>query len=175
MRSRPHCSSAMSLFRPKEILDRYDDFDMKSYYDKGYRTIFLDIDNTIAIPNTGKCDDNARRFIEELKDMGYEVLIFSNNTYMRVRSFAEPIECRWQCWSMKPLPFGFWIAAVKLKVKPSKVVALGDQLLTDILGANLSGCYGIYCKQLQEKDSPLTKMNRRIEKLIWRYILHEEM
>ena len=52
---------------------------------------------------------------------------------------------------------------------------LGDQLLTDILGANLSGCYGIYTKQLYEKDTPTTARNRRIENLIWRYLLHEKV
>ncbi|MBO7676477.1 MAG: hypothetical protein J6S49_03075 [Erysipelotrichaceae bacterium] len=62
-----------------------------------------------------------------------------------------------------------------MNTTPKKTIVLGDQLVTDILGANLSGCYGIYCKQLQEKDSTITKFNRMIEKFIWRHILHEEV
>ncbi|MBQ1382827.1 MAG: HAD hydrolase-like protein, partial [Solobacterium sp.] len=67
------------------------------------------------------------------------------------------------------------ITCKRMGTKPERTIVLGDQLITDILGANLSGCYGIYCKQLQEKDSKMTAFNRRIEKFIWRKVLHEEM
>ena len=62
-----------------------------------------------------------------------------------------------------------------INCKPSEIIVLGDQLMTDILGANLSGCYGIYCKQLQEKDTFLTSINRKMENFVWRHILHEEV
>ena len=76
---------------------------------------------------------------------------------------------------MKPLPFSYKKICRKIKADPSRVAVMGDQLLTDILGANLSGCYGIYCRQLQEKDSFTTSINRNFERFIWRHILHEEM
>ena len=167
--------SDMAIFRPQEILQTYTDFDIDKHLEKGFRCIFLDIDNTIAVPNTGFCDDRAKKFIYELKEKGFKVLIFSNNTKKRVSSFADPIPCKWHCWAFKPLPFSFWIACRRMKVKPHEVVSLGDQLITDVLGANLSGCHAIYCKQLQEKDSFITHINRKIEKFIWRHVLHEKV
>ena len=165
----------MRIFRPKEKIGIFTDFDIKEYRRRGFDTILLDIDNTIAIPNTGICDERAEEFIENLKKEGFKVVIFSNNTRKRVEMFKRDIDVDTNCWSMKPIPFSYLAICRRMKTKPSKTIVLGDQLITDILGANLSGCYGIYCKQLQEKDSRITSFNRKIEKFIWRHLLHEEM
>lgn len=165
----------MALFRPKEKLGIFTDLDMSYYRDKGFDTVFLDIDNTIAVPDTGGCDERARQFIEDLKQHGFKVVIFSNNSEKRVRMFLGDMDVDYHYLALKPLPFSYLYVCRKMGTTPSKTLVLGDQLMTDILGANLSGCYGIYCRQLQEKDSKMTAFNRRIEKFIWRNILHEEM
>ena len=165
----------MSIFKPKEILDIFTDLDMSSYREKGFDTVLLDIDNTIAVPNTGGCDERARQFIDDLKDHGFNVVIFSNNSEKRVRMFLGDMDVDYYYLALKPLPFSYLIVCRKMGTSPSRTLVLGDQLMTDILGANLSGCYGIYCRQLQQKDSKMTAFNRRIEKFVWRYILHEEM
>ena len=139
------------LFKPKEILDIYSAFDMQKHFDDGFDTILLDIDNTIAIPDTGHMDENAKQFINDLKKVGYKVCIFSNNTYDRVKSFVGDNDVNFLSRVCKPLPFGFYKAFKKLNTTKNKTIVMGDQLLTDILGANLSGCYGIYCKQLQKE------------------------
>ncbi|MCR4634109.1 MAG: YqeG family HAD IIIA-type phosphatase [Erysipelotrichaceae bacterium] len=165
----------MSLFRPKQILDIFTDLDLSYYRERGFDTVLLDVDNTIAVPNTGSCDERARKFIEDLKTAGFKVVIFSNNNKKRVQMFLGDLQADYWYYALKPLPFSYLAVCKKMGTVPSKTLVLGDQLLTDILGANLSGCYGIYCRQLQEKDSKMTAFNRRIEKFIWRKVLHEEM
>ena len=165
----------MTLFRPKEKIGIFTDFDIKHYRELGFDTILLDIDNTIAVPNTGICDERAEKFIRDLEEAGFKVVIFSNNTRKRVEMFKRDIPVEYNCWSMKPVPLSYLITCKRMGTKPERTIVLGDQLITDILGANLSGCYGIYCKQLQEKDSRITSLNRKIEKFIWRHILHEEV
>ena len=165
----------MSLFRPKQILNIFTDFDIPCYRKQGFDTVLLDVDNTIAIPNTGSCDERARKFIRDLKDAGFRVVIFSNNNKKRVQMFLGDMDTDFWYLALKPLPFSYRAVCRKFNTTPEKTLVLGDQLLTDILGANLSGCYGIYCKQLQKKDSKMTAFNRRIERFIWRNVLHEEM
>ena len=165
----------MSIFKPKEKLKRFTEFDASKYKDAGFKAIFLDIDNTITLPNVGELTDEAKNFIDKLYENDFKVIIFSNNTIKRVKSFVGDYNVKWFAYSLKPLPFAYWVNCIRIGVRPSKTIVLGDQLLTDILGANLSGCYGIYTKQLQAKDTTLTARNRKIEKLIWRYILHEEV
>ena len=165
----------MAVFRPKEILNTYTDLDIENLRKRGFDTILIDVDNTIAIPNTGTCDEKAEQFLNDLKKAGFKVLIFSNNSEKRVKMFIRDIDVDYIYLALKPLPFGYLRAMKKAGSKPETTIVLGDQLMTDILGANLSGCYGIYTKLLQEKDSAMTAINRRIEKFVWRNILHEEV
>ena len=164
----------MAIFRPKDKINRFNELDIGSYKDR-FKMILLDIDNTIAVPDTGNCDEEAARFIKKLQDNGFIVVIFSNNTKERVKRFIGDLDVEYYHMALKPLPFSYWIVCRKYGVKPSETLVLGDQLLTDILGANLSGCHGIYTRQLVEKDSRMTARNRKIEKFIWRNILHEEV
>lgn len=165
----------MSVFRPKEILQTYTDLDIDNLRKNGFDTILIDVDNTIAIPNTGTCDEKAEKFLNDLKKAGFKVIILSNNNRGRVKMFIRDIDVDFVSLALKPLPFGYLRAMAKAHSKPSKTVVLGDQLMTDILGANLCGCYGIYTKRLQEKDTTMTAINRRIENIVWRKILHEEV
>ena len=165
----------MSLFKPKEILNRFTELDINKLKDRGFKAVFIDVDNTITAPTVGELTPEAMKFIEDIKDAGITPIIVSNNTKNRVKSFVKDYDVDFYHMALKPFPFIFWKICRKYNYKTNECVVLGDQLLTDILGANLSGCYGIYTKQLQEKDTPLTKINRKLEKLIWRYILHEEM
>ena len=164
----------MALFRPKEKIDRFTDLNIEAYKDR-YKLILLDIDNTIAIPDSGSCSKEARRFIKKLKDNGFKVVILSNNNEDRVKYFIDDQDIDYIYYALKPLPFSYLKACKRYDVKPDETIVLGDQLLTDILGANLSGCYGIYTKRLVEQDSKITARNRKIENLIWRYLLHEEV
>ena len=165
----------MALFRPKEIINTYTDLDIERLRKEGFDTIFIDVDNTIAIPNTGTCDERAEKFLNYLKEAGFKVVILSNNNSKRVKMFLRDIDADYVSLALKPLPFGYIRGLIKSGSKPSKTIVLGDQLLTDILGANICGCYGIYTKRLQKKDSKLTAFNRRIEDFVWRNILHEKV
>ena len=165
----------MSLFKPKQILDRFTQLDIDDLKNRGFKAVFIDVDNTITAPGSGELTEEANKFINDISKVGLKPIIVSNNTKKRVEMFIGDSDVEYTYWAMKPLPFTFKRLAKKNGYDIRECVAIGDQLLTDILGANLSGCYGIYSKQLEEKDTPLTKINRRIEKLIWRYILHEKV
>ena len=43
-----------NLFKPDEIIDRYNLFDADKYLKMGYDTILCDIDNTIDVPDSRK-------------------------------------------------------------------------------------------------------------------------
>ena len=165
----------MTLFKPKEIIDRFDKLDIDSLKDRGFKAVFIDIDNTITAPNTGDFNDEAVKFVEGIKKAGMRPIICSNNVKKRVEEFIGNHDVDYRYFSLKPLPFMFWNACKKYNIKPHECVVLGDQLMTDMLGANLSGCYGIYSKQLQEKDTPLTKINRFFENIVWRFIDDKKM
>lgn len=166
----------MSIFRPHQILQDFMDFDYLKYKNDGYNTIFIDIDNTLALPDVElKASEKASKFINNLKGHGFTVYILSNNTKERVEPYAKSIKCDYYYFALKPLPFSYLKLIKKYKLDKSKIICMGDQLLTDCLGANLLGLCSIYVKQLVEKDIIKTKLNRFIERKIFKYILHEKV
>ena len=165
----------MSLFKPKQILNRFTELDINELKDRGFKAVFIDIDNTITAPNVGSLTLEAIKFIDDIKKAGLKPIIFSNNNKKRVSSFVGDYDVDWYYLVFKPFPFKLIEICKKYGYKPNECIVMGDQLLTDILCANLSKSYGIYSKQLQEKDTPLTKINRTFEKIIWRRILHEKV
>lgn len=67
---------------------------------------------------------------------------------------------------MKPLKKGFKKAINKLQEKPENIAAIGDQIFTDVLGANRSKMFSILVKPLGEKDIFLTVIKRPLENYV---------
>ena len=166
----------MSIFRPKEFLNKYTDFDIEGHRKSGFDTILIDIDNTIDYPDSlNHGTKEAFDFLDKLTKAGYKVIIFSNNTEKRVLRFLADQKYDYSYWSFKPLPFSYLRIIRKYKLDKKKMISFGDQILTDCLGANFLGIYTIYVKQLVEKDIMKTVINRKIERFIFKHILHEKV
>ncbi|MBR2578346.1 MAG: YqeG family HAD IIIA-type phosphatase [Erysipelotrichaceae bacterium] len=167
--------SMQDIFRPDEKLDKYDDFDIEGKIREGFSTILLDVDNTIT-PHYQKIpDEKGKDFVRKLKAAGFKVIVFSNNIDERVGEVARALDCEYYCWALKPLPFKFSKAMREHKLKREEVICMGDQLLTDILGGNVSGVHTIYVRPIVESDSRITSFNRRIERFVFKHILHEKV
>lgn len=166
----------MPLFKPYEILNVYEDFDIDKYRSLGFDTLLVDIDNTLAIPDTELiASSRAKNFIDNLISNGFKVIVISNNKLKRVKPFADSLNVPFKHLCFKPLPFAYYSIIKEYNLTKNSIITLGDQIITDCIGANLVGLCPIYVKQLVQKDSYKTIINRFIERLIFRYILHEKM
>ena len=163
------------LFQPEAILSRYQDLDYRLYYEKGYRVLLVDIDNTLVPYYCKDPDDNAKAFLNAVQECGYQVIIFSNNNPQRVCRFASGVSLKAYYRSLKPLKITYKRILKENDIDPSRVICMGDQLLTDVLGAKRMGLCVFYVKPIISKDSYTTVINRAIERLIFRYILHEKV
>ncbi len=65
--------------------------------------------------------------------------------------------------SLKPFPFGFIRAKRKLKEKPQSVLVVGDQIYTDVLGANLAGMKSILLLPRSEEHGWSIWLRRKME------------
>ena len=54
----------------------------------------------------------------------------------------------------------------KLQLEEKNIAVVGDQILTDVIGANRSKMFPILVKPIDEKDILITKIKRPIEELI---------
>ena len=154
-------------FIPSLYVNTVFDIDYTKLYDSGIRLILTDLDNTLISYKEDKADGNLLRWIRERKDEGFEIIIVSNNSNKkRVISFAEELDIKNISRATKPLKRGMK-KALKLATKkyhPTEVVAIGDQLMTDVFSANRMGFSSILVKAIDRKTEKwTTRLNRKLE------------
>ena len=135
--------------------------------ESGIRGVILDIDNTLVSPNA-PADERACRYVASLKEAGIGCFILSNNSEKRAGSFARDVGCGFLAKARKPKKDGFLAAMERMGTKPSETVAIGDQLITDVLGAHRAGIAVWWVKPLDPAhEQPLVRVERLLEKPIF--------
>lgn len=155
----------LRLFYPCEYLDSVFQIDYEKLRAKGYKAVIFDIDNTLVRHGY---ESNARvdALFEEIHNIGLKTLLLSNNSRERIEEFLENIDSLYIHEANKPLPKNYLKAVKMLEVKKSEAVFIGDQVFTDIFGANLSGIDSILVKYLRDPDETYIGKRRELEKLI---------
>lgn len=133
---------------------------------QGIKCILFDLDNTLAPIHSKTVDNRVKELFARLEDMGFKVIIFSNSNKKRLKPFKETLNVDTSYSSCKPLKKKY-IKVMKLyNFKDTEIACIGDQLLTDVLGANRMGFTSIFINRLCEEDFIFTKFNRFFEGLI---------
>ena len=125
--------------------------------------ILLDVDNTLAPPTSHIPYEGVQEWIDMLKTNGIQVVICSNNYHKRVKPFSDSVGLDCVAMSLKPFPFGFNRAKRKLKEKPQSVLVVGDQIYTDVLGANLAGMKSVLLVPRDEEKGLTIGIRRKLE------------
>ena len=108
-------------------------------------------------------------------DGGIKTIILSNsNKIDKIKKVADALEIEYLSLGLKPLRFGFNKAIMKLNIRPENIAAVGDQIFTDVIGANRCGLFPILVKPISTKDLWLTKWKRPIEQKIINHYLEEQ-
>ena len=158
----------MSLLKPTVALDKVTDITPELLHDMKIDAILLDVDNTLAPPSDKTPYEGVQQWIDEIKAAGFSVVICSNNFNKRIRPFSDSVGLDCVAMSLKPFPFGFNRAKKKLCEKPKSVVVIGDQIYTDILGANAAGMKSILLNPQSAEKSLSIRVRRKMEKKIRR-------
>ena len=150
------------------MIDSYLDFDAEKFAKMGYKVLLTDLDNTLVPFDVKVINQEVEDFISKNKSYGIETIIFSNNNANRVDSFAGDCSVPHYARALKPLKLRYKDVIKMHGYKSSEVVCMGDQLLTDIAGANRMHMYSIYVKPIVNRDGWSTKLNRKIERWIFK-------
>jgi hypothetical protein len=157
----------LGLFTPTAYFDALALVDLGEMKRLGYRVLLFDVDNTITTWNSPDIAPEVCRWFEELHEIGLLGCIISNNSAERLAPLAERLGIDFFPKARKPLPFGYKKAMRQMGGTKSDTLMLGDQLMTDILGANLAGLDSVLLKPISlAKEFRWTYVNRRLEKLI---------
>ncbi len=139
--------------------------DYERMYEDGYRGVLFDIDNTLVGHNAPQ-NERSMALIKRLDDIGFKSAVVSNNGYERVSSFADPAGMFYVYKAGKPLGKGYKAAIEDMGLKPDQVFSVGDQIFTDVWGANRAGLYNILVKPLGKDIGIHIYLKRILEKPI---------
>lgn len=160
-------------FIPDEYQTTIYDIDFKKLYDSGKRLIITDLDNTLISYKETSPSKELIEWKNKLIDMGFEIIICSNNHRSRVENFSNELGVKFVNSARKPLLKGLKKALKKASRKYNKneVVEIGDQLMTDQFGSSRLKIYTIMVKNIDPKTEIwTTRFNRRLENKILRRI-----
>ena len=130
------------------------------------KCIIFDFDNTLVPSFQKKWDKNLEKLMEKLNKENFIVIILSNNTKKRFKEFKEQFNIRIITLATKRLSRKFKTICKEYDLRPNQIAMVGDQMFTDILGANRVGIYTILVDPLENKDLKITSVNRKLEKVL---------
>lgn len=155
----------MSLFFPTLYRRRVTDVTVEDLRRLGAEAVLLDVDNTLTTHDAPDLTEAVKAWLREMECSGFSLIIVSNNSAERVAPFADRIGLSYYAHARKPLPFGFRAAAKQAGCDSKACVVIGDQLFTDMLGANLAGMKSILLEPIRfEVEQKFIAFKRKIER-----------
>lgn len=155
----------LKRFYPTEYLDSAYEIDFDKLYENGVRGVLFDIDNTL-VPHGLPADERAKNLFTHLRELGIGTCLISNNQLGRVKSFADSVEAAYIENAHKPSVKGYQNAMERIGCTRDNTVFVGDQLFTDIYGANRAGISTILVKPIHPKEEIQIVIKRFFEKIV---------
>ena len=157
------------IYIPKVYAQSVYTINYQKLKDNNIKCLLFDLDNTL-VPITVKIPTREiKQLFNKLEAMHFKVIILSNATKRRLKNFKEILNVDTSALSFKPHTFKYKKIMQIYKLELEEVAAIGDQLCTDIKGANKLGIISILVNPLSKKERINTKINRLKEKIIYQY------
>lgn len=154
------------LIYPKYYCNSVRDVKLDFLKQNNIKGIILDVDNTL-VDYYRKFEEGTIEWVNNLKKSGIKFCVVSNSNKLdKVSYVAKTLEVPFFHFAKKPFKTGFIKAQNKMGLKPENIAAIGDQIMTDVIGSNRCKMFSILVKPIQEKDIWITKLKRPIENKI---------
>ncbi len=159
------------MIYPDYYCDKVTDITLELLRENGIKGVILDVDNTL-IDFDENLLDGVKSWANRLKEKGVKLIILSNsNKVEKVKTVAKALEIEYFYFATKPLKRGFKKAQKQLQLENAEIAVVGDQIFTDIIGANRSKMFSILVNPISQKDMWMTKVKRPLEeKIIQAYV-----
>lgn len=164
-------------YKPTWMIDKIYDITPQQLKSHGIKAVLTDLDNTLIAWNNPDGTPELLAWIESMKKANIPVIVVSNNKASRIDRAVTHLGLDYVSRAMKPFQKGFKEVERKYNIPKGNLIMVGDQLMTDIKGANKAGIKTVLVKPIVESDAWNTKFNRTREKYIMTYLLkhHSDM
>ena len=154
------------LIYPKKYFDKIVDIDIDDFLENNIKAIILDVDNTLLDFDLNIVE-GLKEWYQRVRKSGITAIIVSNSGKVaKIEKVANLLEIEYIRYGMKPLKKGLKAAQKKLGVNNENIAVIGDQIFTDVIGANRCKMFSILVKPLDEKDIWMTKIKRPLENFV---------
>ena len=164
----------MDIFVPDKYYQSIFSINYKALKQSGIKCLLFDLDNTIAPYKTLEPDTKVKELFANLSN-DFKIIIISNSNKNRLRPFKEKLNVDTAYSSKKPFKFKYKKILEIYKFKIDEIACIGDQLLTDILGANRMGFTSILVNRVAKYETIFTRFNRFFEKFILKKLEKERI
>lgn len=134
-------------------------------YEKGYRGIIFDVDNTL-VPHGAPADKRALELFDRLKKIGFDTCLISNNQEPRVKPFADNVKSKYVFNAHKPSTKNYKKAMELMGTNVNTTFFVGDQLFTDVWGAKRTGMKSILVRPIHPREEIQIVLKRYLEKIV---------
>lgn len=155
-------------FYPKRLAPSSYDIEYEKLYQEGYRGILFDIDNTL-VEHGADASERAIQLFARLSRLGFQTCLISNNSDERVRRFNEKIKTNCIHKANKPSTKNYIRAIRLMGTRIDNTVFVGDQLFTDVYGANRVGMMTYLVKPIHPKEEIQIILKRKLERIVLHY------
>lgn len=154
------------ILYPNIYLKNVTEFNLEMAKNNGIKGIILDVDNTL-IDYYKNMPAGIEKWCKNMQKEGIKFCIASNsNKKDKVEKVAKQLNIPYIFFAKKPLKTGLNKAKQIIGVNENEIAVIGDQIFTDILGANRCKMYSVLVDPIKEKDIFITIIKRPIENYI---------
>lgn len=162
------------FFYPKSYLENVTKITLEFLNKNNIKGLILDIDNTL-INFDKEILDGAKEWCNKNKENGIKMCILSNtNKVEKVEKVAQKLNLPYIYFAKKPFKKGFLKAKKLLGIPEENIGVVGDQIFTDVIGANRCKMYSILTKPIDKRDILATRIKRPLENFIIKLYIKRE-
>lgn len=151
---------------PDFCIKNINELDEAFYIKNNIKAVIFDIDNTLVIHKEAYPTKEVLEYFDFLKSIGIKYGIVSNNKEARVKPFCEKLDVPYAYRAFKPRKKHLRIVADELGVSYNNICFVGDQVFTDILGANRMGFVSVIVEALGENETGFVAFKRIFERMV---------
>ena len=159
----------MENFIPDIYQKNIYDIDYDRLKKMGIKCLLFDLDNTLVPVKSDRPNKKLKELFLYL-EKNFKLIIVSNSNRKRLIPFKEELNVDVAASAKKPLKNKYLKIMKMYKYETHEIAAIGDQLLTDIFGANRMGITSILISPIGEYEKFGTKINRFFEKFIYHHL-----
>lgn len=155
----------MSKFIPNMYVKNIFEIDYKKLKDRDIKVLLFDFDNTIIEKGNNVIDKKTLKFLNSLKS-NFIIYVVSNSlNKSKLNLVCSKLDLPYIGNARKPFKSGY--KKLKFKsIKNEQIAMIGDQLITDVWGANKMGYFSILIDPITNNEHIWTKVNRVFERVI---------